>query len=267
MADTIGSMQLDAIKAPLFREVKKGEVRKHLITLTVRNELGVLARIAEVFKRNKVKGRVVILDPKDDIAPKGPGFRAAYEQVYLGIVEYVPKAAIKEVDPVKKIIKTTAGEFKFADANLVPPHQAGELVWMADLIAKDKDGKPTGWADQDHLTFQAKADPHVFLVGDVIGGVPYPKSGHMGNSQGKIVAKVIAARIAGKEYKPTLPDNTCYSMVNGSPQEAIVINVTYDYNEKEKKITPKPKVINERSEALAKATYEWARSMYKDMFA
>jgi NADH dehydrogenase FAD-containing subunit len=84
-------------------------------------------------------------------------------------------------------------------------------------------------------------------VGDVIGGVPYPKSGHMGNSQGKIVAKIIASRIAGKEYKPTLPDNTCYSMVNGSPQEAIV--------------------INERSEALAKATYEWARSMYKDMFA
>ncbi|HCO39491.1 MAG TPA: acetolactate synthase small subunit, partial [Aquificaceae bacterium] len=42
-------MQLDAIKAPLFREVKKGEVRKHLITLTVRNELGVLARIATLI--------------------------------------------------------------------------------------------------------------------------------------------------------------------------------------------------------------------------
>jgi len=49
MADTIGSMQLAAIKAPLFREVKKGEVRKHLITLTVRNELGVLARIATLI--------------------------------------------------------------------------------------------------------------------------------------------------------------------------------------------------------------------------
>lgn len=224
------------------------------------------AMIAYVFKKNNVKGRVIILDPKEDIAPKGPGFRAAYEQLYLGIVEYVPKAQIKEVDPVNKVIKTTAGDFKFADANLVPPHQAGELVWMADLIAKDKDGKPTGWADQDHLTFQAKADPRVFLVGDVIGGVPYPKSGHMGNSQGKIVAKIIASRIAGKDIKPTLPDNTCYSMVNGEPQEAIVINVTYDYDDKEKKIVPKPKVINERSESLAKATYEWAKSMYKDMF-
>jgi len=104
--------------------------------------------------RNKVKGRVVILDPKDDIAPKGPGFRAAYEQVYLGIVEYVPKAAIKEVDPVKKIIKTTAGEFKFADANLVPPHQAGGAHYNT-LKAKDRKRrlrKPTlvhpSWEDK-----------------------------------------------------------------------------------------------------------------------
>lgn len=225
------------------------------------------AMIAYVFKKNNVKGRVIILDPKDDIAPKGPGFRAAYEQLYLGIVEYVPKASIKEVDPVNKIIKTTAGDFKFTDANLVPPHQAGELVWMADLIAKDKEGKPTGWADQDPLTFQAKADPRVFLVGDVVGGVPYPKSGHMANSQGKIVARIIASRIKGKEHKLELPDNTCYSMVNGNPQEAIVISVTYKYDEKEKKIIPNPKVINQRSEALAKATYEWAKGMYRDLFA
>ncbi len=49
MADTIGSAGLNAVKTPLFREVKKGEVRKHIITLTVRNELGVLARIATLI--------------------------------------------------------------------------------------------------------------------------------------------------------------------------------------------------------------------------
>ena len=136
---------------------------------------------------------------------------------------------------------------------------------MADLIAKDKEGKPTGWADQDPLTFQAKADPHVFLVGDVISGVPYPKSGHMANSQGKIVAKVIASRIKGKEYKPTLPDNTCYSMVDGDPQEAIVVSATYEL--KDGKIEPKARVINECSKALGDATYEWAKAIYRDMFA
>ncbi|MFN3947121.1 MAG: acetolactate synthase small subunit [Aquificaceae bacterium] len=49
MADTLGSSQLNTVKAPLFREVKKSETRKHLISLTVRNELGVLARIATLI--------------------------------------------------------------------------------------------------------------------------------------------------------------------------------------------------------------------------
>ncbi|MCC6063058.1 MAG: FCSD flavin-binding domain-containing protein [Thermocrinis sp.] len=86
----------------------------------------------------------------------------------------------------------------------------------------------------------------------------------MANSQGKIVAKVIASRIKGKEYKPTLPDNTCYSMVNGDPQEAIVISVTYEL--KDGKIEPRVRVINERLKALANATYEWAKALYRDMF-
>ncbi|MFN3870904.1 MAG: acetolactate synthase small subunit [Aquificaceae bacterium] len=49
MADTLGSSQLNTVKAPLFREVKKSKTRKHLISLTVRNELGVLARIATLI--------------------------------------------------------------------------------------------------------------------------------------------------------------------------------------------------------------------------
>ena len=41
--------ELNAIKAPAYRQVKKGEVRRHLISLLVKNELGVLARIATLI--------------------------------------------------------------------------------------------------------------------------------------------------------------------------------------------------------------------------
>jgi hypothetical protein len=54
-------------------------------------------------------------------------------------------------------------------------------------------------------------------------------------------------------------------MVNGDPQEAIVINVTYEL--KDEKIEPRARVINERSKALADATYKWAKALYRDMFA
>ncbi|WP_340690020.1 acetolactate synthase small subunit [Hydrogenobacter thermophilus] len=40
---------ITAVKAPALREIKKGRVRKHIITLLVRNELGVLARIATLI--------------------------------------------------------------------------------------------------------------------------------------------------------------------------------------------------------------------------
>jgi acetolactate synthase-1/3 small subunit len=41
--------QANPVKAPMLRETKKGSVRKHIITLLVRNELGVLARIATLI--------------------------------------------------------------------------------------------------------------------------------------------------------------------------------------------------------------------------
>jgi hypothetical protein len=54
-------------------------------------------------------------------------------------------------------------------------------------------------------------------------------------------------------------------MVNGDPQEAIVVSSTYEL--KDGKIEPKARVINERSKALGDATYEWAKAIYRDMFA
>ena len=49
MSDTLGKNDLEVVKAPKFREIRKGSVRKHIITLKVRNEIGVLARIATLI--------------------------------------------------------------------------------------------------------------------------------------------------------------------------------------------------------------------------
>ena len=49
MADTVGSSQLVVKKAPQFRDTKKGKIRKHIINVRVRNEIGVLARVATLI--------------------------------------------------------------------------------------------------------------------------------------------------------------------------------------------------------------------------
>ncbi len=224
------------------------------------------AMIAHVFKKNGVKGRLIILDPKDQIKPKGPGFRQAYEQLYLDIVEYVPNAKVKEVDPVNKVIKTTAGDFKFDDANLNPPHQAGDLAWKAGLV-----NPKTGWCDVDQLTLQSKLDPHVFVAGDASSVKGFPKSGDMAhNHTQNMVVKALTALLKGKDPYEAVkaPTNTCYSMVNGSPKEAIVINVLYEIDRKKKApVKKKVNVENTRSARLAHATFEWAKALYRDMFS
>jgi len=223
------------------------------------------AMIAHVFKENGVEGKLIILDPKGEIKPKGEGFRMAFFELYGDIIEYVPNAEIKEVDPVKKVIKTTEGEFKFDDANINPPHQAGDLAWKAGLV-----NPKTGWCDVDPLTMQSKKDFRIFIAGDAASVKGFPKSGDMAHNHTKnMLVKALHAILKGKDPVDVVkaPTNTCYSMVNGEPQEAIVINVNYGIDKDKRSVVKvKANVQNDRSKHLAKATFEWARALYRDMF-
>ncbi|MDO4682382.1 MAG: NAD(P)/FAD-dependent oxidoreductase [Lautropia sp.] len=188
--------------------------------------------IASHIKRNQIPGKVVILDPKPRIAPISMGYQQAFEELYPDIITHVPNAQVKQVDPYKRHIQTAAGDFDFDEAILMPPHQAADLVWRAGLIGKDDKGKPTGWADMNPRYFHANGDDRVYFVGDCMGPISpqfghYPKSAHVANAIGKIVAKNLAQRITGKTVTPLLPDNLCYMMVNTEPQEAI--SVLFDY--------------------------------------
>lgn len=223
------------------------------------------------FKTNKIPAKIVILDPKPRIMPIGGGFKAAFEELYPDIIQHVPNAGVKEVDPFNKTIKTAAGDFKFDDAILMPPHQAGNMVWNADLIGKTPDGKLTNWAAIHPTLFHAQGDDSVYVVGDAMGAVSrqfghYPKSGHVANFVGRIVANYIAQRVAGKEVKVMLPDNLCYMLVNGDPREAISVQFDYellpDGTIKQTQID-----IDIRSPDLLEEDFKWARRMYNDFLA
>ena len=49
MADTVGKTDFEVVKSSKTRQIRKGKVRKHIITVKVRNEMGVLARIATLI--------------------------------------------------------------------------------------------------------------------------------------------------------------------------------------------------------------------------
>ena len=226
--------------------------------------------IAGLFKERKIKGKIIILDPKPSPAPITGGFQEAFENLYKDQITYVPKAVIKEVDPFNKKIKTAVGDFSFDHSILMAPHQAGDMAWKAGVIGKNEEGKPTGWAGIDPFFLNLKDDPDVYVIGDAVGVVSpqfrfYPKAGHVANAHAKIVAKYIVERVKGREPKFALPDNLCFMMVNIEPLQDIAVRFKYHVNEKGIIIQDQLD-DNFRSEDMVHEDFGWAARMYGDMF-
>lgn len=224
--------------------------------------------IAWYLKTNNIKGHITILDHKPTIAPIGLGYKLAFEELYSDHITYVPNAHVQEVDPFNKRIRTSAGDQRFDHAILMAPHQAGDLAWLAGTVSADSQG----WADMDPVTMQIRGDARSYVIGDAIAAVSpldfryYPKSAHIANRLGRIVAYRIAEQLAGRTPEPRLPDNLCYMVVNGSPAQALNVQFDYSFND-EGHIRQKQMDFNERTAHLFQEDFRWANFMFGEMFA
>lgn len=220
------------------------------------------------FKTNNIPAKIVILDPKPQVAPIGEGYRTAFQELYPDIITHVPNAKVKEVDPFNKRIMTEAGDFGFDDATFMPPHKASDMVFHADLIGRDAEGKSTGWADMNPRLYHANADDSVCIVGDSMGPISphfghYPKSAHVANCIGKIVARNIGERVRGEEVVARLPDNLCYMLVNGDPREAILVEFAYEVGADD--LVHRTQIdIDVRTPDLMEEDFGWINGMFDD---
>lgn len=225
--------------------------------------------MAADFQRRKVKAKILILDPKPRIAPIGAGYRMAFEELYPDIIQHVPNAGVRSVDPFNKVVKTAAGDFRFDDAVFMGHHQAADLVWKLGAIGRTPDGKPTNWAAVHPEFYNLKDDPQVYVIGDSVGAVSpqfghYPKSGHVANRQARSVAKYIAQQAKGQAPTPELIDNLCYMLVNLDPLEAI--SVQFDYKKGPDGHLVQTQIDDhERRRKLWDEDLNWYRLMVQDM--
>ena len=186
--------------------------------------------IAWFMKRRGIKGRLHVLDPN----PSALGFDRIYKDAYRDWITYLPQARVQAMDPYQQTVSTDFDTIPFADAILMPPQQAGDLTWQADLIARNPDGRPTGWAAIDPVSLHAPGDERVFLVGDLIDKASllfghYPKTGQMAARLGRIAALAIAARSRGREPERLLPDSVCYVAARVEPLELMRIETHYRF--------------------------------------
>ena len=170
------------------------------------------SQVASYFKQAKPKSKVLILDANPDVTSKGPLFKKFWADNYAGMLEYRGAHKAIAVDVKTNTVKfEIQSDIKANVLNVLPDMRAGAIAVKSGLA--NANGR---WSNVDYLTFESTAAKDIYVIGDSVLSAPLmPKSGHMANSHGKVVAAAVVAQLSGLEVNPQpLLTNTCYSFVN-----------------------------------------------------
>ena len=223
--------------------------------------------IADYFKVNKIKGKVILLDENNTITIKEKGFQSAFDELYADYIEYMPNTAIKNIDLDAMVVETEFDEIEFADAAFYPHVRGAKILEKVGLA---KDGKNMLEANINQLTYEAIGTKNIFITGDS-RPMGFSKSGNTSNSEGQHVAALIAQRInATKPLKWHPPTTTCFSAISIEPEKAIYIYTQYSYDKATKTFDFADTLSSEdwKKDGVTNADslYDWAGALYADMF-
>ena len=219
------------------------------------------SQVASYFKRAKPKSKVLILDANPDVTSKGPLFKAAWKDLYPGIIEYRGNAAVTAVDAKAMNVKTDFDTVRGDVLNVLPPQRAGD-------VAKPFINANNRWCGVDWLSMESTAAKGVHILGDATLSAPLmPKSGHMANQHAKLAAAAIVELMNGRQPNPTpLITNTCYSFVSDKEVIHVASVHTYDPKDKVLKVVPGSGGVSpRRNEIEGVYGWGWAQNIWADM--
>lgn len=221
--------------------------------------------VANYFKANKPRSKVLILDGNPDITSKKGLFMQAFEGAYKDIIEYRPNSTLVSVDARTRTAELEFSEVKADVLNVIQPMRAGRLV---DFLGVELiNGR---WVDVDWLTMEAKGAPNVHVLGDATFPAPtMPKSGHMANQHAKVAAAAILNILGGvpPNVAPVVM-NTCYSFVDSN--NAVHVASVHQYDAEQKTFLPVAGaggVSGAANELEGSFALSWAQNIWADMLA
>jgi sulfide dehydrogenase [flavocytochrome c] flavoprotein subunit len=220
-------------------------------------------QVANYFKKNKPKSKVIILDANPDVTSKSALFKKVWAEQYAGILEYRPQFNVAAVDAKTKTLKFDVQDDLKADVlNILPAMRAGDLAVQGGIANANK-----RWVQVDFKTFESTAAKDVHVLGDSIQVAPMmPKSGHMANQHAKVAAAAIIAQLNGFEVNPApVLTNTCYSFVNDTQVVHVASVHQYDSAEKTfKTVAGSGGVSTGPTELEGVYAWGWARNIWAD---
>ena len=231
------------------------------------------SQIAWYLKNNKPKSKIVILDPKPKFS-KMPLFIAGWQRYYgykssNSMIEWVggpDGGEVTRVDP-KKMSAIASSSYKGDVINVIPPQKAGKIAHIADLVDEDN-----GYCPVNHASFESSRHKDIYIIGDASIAAPMPKSGYAANSQAKVCAASVVAKLNGELQPVSSYVNTCYSLL--APNDGVSVAMVYRLGAKGKiekvkgagGVTPK-----DASDAMRKReatyAYSWFKNITEDIFS
>ena len=177
------------------------------------------SQIAWYLKNHKSKSKILILDAKEKFSKMGL-FTAGWKRYYgygsdNSLIEWIGADEGGEVTRVDaKTMTLHAGNTVKGDViNIIPAQKAGAIAFAADLV------DDFGWCPVNQQTFESSNHPDASIA------APMPKSGYAANSQAKVCAAAVVAKLHGEP--PPVPSyvNTCYSLI--TPEDGISVAMVY----------------------------------------
>ncbi len=219
--------------------------------------------VANYFKQNKPKSKVVILDANEDVMSKKGLFTKAWNDLYKGTIEYRNNSEVKDVDVATNTAVLEFDKFKADVLNIIPPHRAGNIAAQSGIKLINN-----RWVDVNWLSMESTNTPGIHILGDAVFPAPtMPKSGHMANQHGKLAAAAILNMMAGQEPNPApVVMNTCYSFVDA--KNVIHVSSVHRYDDATKLVQPVKGaggVSAARNELEGKVAIGWAKNIWADM--
>ena len=219
--------------------------------------------VADYFKKNKPKSKVIILDANEDVMSKKALFTKAWTDLYKGIIEYRNNSEVKDVEVATNTAVLEFDKFKADVLNIIPPHRAGDIAHKSGIKLINN-----RWVDINWLSMESTNTPGIHVLGDAVFPAPtMPKSGHMANQHGKLAAAAILNQLSGMEPSPTpVVMNTCYSFVDA--KNVIHVASVHQYDAATKTVQPVKGaggVSAARNELEGKVAIGWAKNIWADM--
>ncbi len=226
-----------------------------------------ISLVASYLKKHKPRSKILALDAKETFSKQGL-FQDGWKALYGDMIEWVPgnkDGRVARVEADRTLVTEFGTRHKVAVANVIPPQYAAAIARESGLVDK------SGWVPVDPRSFEAKAAPGVYVVGDATNGAPLPKSGFVASNTAKHAVACAVASLKGEAPPAGLYFNTCYSHV-GDDYGISVVGV-YRPSETAFVEVPNSGGVSPRGDLPEQRKLEsgyadgWYASIAKDMFS